>query len=167
MTQFERRWVFAVLEAFAPVGGPGLAPREGEVDWVRAFTRMRESCTPRAQFGVRLALWMVALAPLWMCGRFATMAGIPVADRAIILDRLLEHRIFAVRELTMLIKIGASLGLIGTVSVRKRSGWVDSPGGALTDPNEASSDGAASGVKRRSLPMLEPATSRANQKKSA
>ena len=123
MTRFELRWVAAIFEAFAPISGPGLAPRAGEVDWVSSFVRMRAAGTALASFGVRLGLWIAALSPLWMCGRWSTMAGLGVDERAQLLGRLLEHRVFAVRELTMLLKIAACFALLGTPSVRERAGW--------------------------------------------
>jgi hypothetical protein len=120
---FERRWAHAVLEAFAPPGGVGLAPRPGEVDYVGGMQRMLGSFTTRAALGLRAGLWMAALAPLWMGGRLASMARMSLDARTELVRRLLVHRLFLVRELTFLLKTAASFALLGTSSIRARSNY--------------------------------------------
>lgn len=123
MMGFERRWVRHLLGAFAPSGGPGLSPLAGEVDYESAFVRMRRHATPLAALGLRAALWMAALAPLWLWGRLATVSRLAKERRSELLRQLLSHRAFAVRELTMLLKLSATMALLGTPSVRARSGY--------------------------------------------
>lgn len=123
MLGYERRWANAVLEAFAPVGGPGLAPREGEVDYVGAFRTMARESTHLAALGMRIALYLIALAPLWMWGRVTTAARLAVGERSQLLSQLITHRSFAVRELTTLLKLTASFALLGTRTVRARSNY--------------------------------------------
>jgi hypothetical protein len=122
-TKLERRWAADVLSGFAPPSGPGLVPRAGEVDWVDVVTRIHAASTPLARLGSRLALWIAVFAPLWMCGRLALMGSLPLEERARIINRLLEHRVYFVRELTVLLKIAASFALLGCASVRARSGY--------------------------------------------
>lgn len=153
MFAFERAWIHPVLSGFAPEATrEGLVPREGEVDYVRAFHLMRNASTPLAQLGIRIALFMAATAPLWMTFRFKTMAGLRQEQRAPILSRMLEHKVFFVRELTMLLKIGASFALVGTPSIRARAN-VDLPKVQLLDEPESDS-----GIKPRKLPVLPPPT---------
>ncbi len=123
MTGFERRWALAVLEGFAPPDGPGLAPRAGEAGYLEALRRMGDASDGKSRLGLRLGVWIAALSPLWMLGRLRTMAGVPLAERPAILGRLLVHRAFAVRELTLLLKIAASLALLGAAPIRERSGY--------------------------------------------
>lgn len=123
MTRWERRWAQHLLAAFAPSGGPGLAPLAGEVDYETAFMRMRRHATPLAALGLRVALWMAALAPLWLWGRLATISKLATPRRSELLRQLLAHRTFAVRELTLLLKLAATMALLGTPSVRARSGY--------------------------------------------
>lgn len=123
MTAFERRWTAAVLEAFAPPGGPGLAPRPGEVDYVATFATLMRRTRPAAAWGLRLAIWLAALAPFWLRGRLHTVTGLTHEARARLLDELLRHRSFPVRELTLLLKVSAAMALLGTPSVRARSGY--------------------------------------------
>jgi hypothetical protein len=120
---FERRWAHAVLEAFAPPGGVGLAPQPGEVDYVGGMQRMLGSFTTRAALGLRAGLWIAALAPLWMGGRLASMARMSLEARTELVRRLLVHRSFLVRELTFLLKTAASFALLGTSSIRARSNY--------------------------------------------
>lgn len=123
MLGFERRWAQALLEAFAPPESRGLSPEPQEVDYVAGFRRMLDSFTPRASLGLRAALWISALAPVWMQGRPRSVARLPMAGRTELLRKLLEHRSFLVRELAFLLKTSASFALMGTPSVRARSGY--------------------------------------------
>lgn len=123
MLGFERRWAQALLEAFAPPGAGGLAPQAGEVDYVAGFQRMLASFTWRAALGLRAALWIGALAPLWMWGRLRSVTKLSVDRRTRLLRELLAHRLFLVRELAFLLKTAASFALLGTPSVRARSNY--------------------------------------------
>jgi hypothetical protein len=123
MTRFEQNWTADVLTAFTVDGGQGLTPRQGEVDYLGTFGRMRRGSTALAALGLRLAIWMVALAPLWALGKLATFSTLARRERCELLGRLLVHHNFAVRELTMLLKLTAAIALLGTASVRARSGY--------------------------------------------
>jgi hypothetical protein len=123
MMAFEKRWARQLLSAFAPSGGPGLSPRRDEVDYLRVLTRMRREATPIAAFGLRLAIWIAALAPLWLWGKLTTISKLAIEHRTELLRELLSHRAFAVRELVTLLKLSAAMALLGTPSVRARSGY--------------------------------------------
>jgi hypothetical protein len=147
---FERRQAQAILEAYAPPRAQGdgepsdvdddgnpasgdalkesgeravrvLSPRVGEVDYLRSVLRMMRASTGMARLGIHLGLFIAMWAPLWMCGRLRTMAGTAMHERSEIIGKLLRHRVFFVRELMLLLKIGASMALLGTPSVRARS----------------------------------------------
>jgi hypothetical protein len=123
MMGFERRWVRHLLAAFAPTGGPGLSPTPGEVDYVSAVGRMMRGASPLAAVGMRLAIWIAALAPIWLWGRLSTITKLAAEHRPQLLRDLLGHRAFAVRELTLLLKLCAAMALLGTPSVRARSSY--------------------------------------------
>jgi hypothetical protein len=125
MTRVEQTWIADVLTAFTLDGAPGLCPAPGEVDYLRTFSRMRRGSTALAALGLRLAVWMVALAPLWLLGRVATFSKLARRDRSELLGRLLSHQNLVVRELTLLLKLTAAMALLGTVSIRARSGYDD------------------------------------------
>ena len=173
-SSLERRQAVAILEAYAPPRAEGaadageltsaaeggdaksesgehpvaaLCPRVGEVDYVDAMQRMMRAGTPKARLGIHLALWIVALAPLWMLVSVRTMAGLPIARRSQILERCLRHRAFVVRELALLLKVGASFALLGTASVRARSGY------------DRAREPAPPTRERRALPVLRARTS--------
>lgn len=126
MTRWEKAWAEAVLTAFVVDGSSGLNVGEGEVDYLSALGRMRKRGTAVAALGLRAAIWMVATAPLWLFGRFAMFSTLAGSERTEILSRLLSHNNFAVRELTLLLKLTAAMALLGTASVRARSHY-DAP----------------------------------------
>ena len=123
MLAFERTWAVSVLEGFAPSGGPGLSPEADEVDYLGALQKMMRASTGRAAFGLRVAVWIVALAPMWMLGKVGTIRSLAPAGRAELLRRLLAHRFFLVRELTLLLKLGACMAIFARPSLRERSGY--------------------------------------------
>ena len=130
MTRWELSWAVEVLAAFAPSstevrggGGRELAPRDGEVDYLRTWRRMVRGSTPLARLGLRAGLWMVTFAPIWLLGRFATFSELARAERTELLSRLLRHKGLFVRELSLLLKFAAAVALLGTPSVRARSGY--------------------------------------------
>jgi hypothetical protein len=169
LLEVERRQAVAILEAFAPPredeAPKQLAPKKGEVDYLRAVTRMMAASTGKARLGIHVALLLVALAPLWLCGKLATMAGLALEQRTAILERLARHPFFAVRDLTLLLKLGAAFALLGTASVRARSQYdrplVEATASAASSPTSAT---IARGVEpRRVLPLLTPGGDRTSK----
>lgn len=153
MFAFERQWAVAVLEGFAPVGGPGLAPREGEVDYLTTIQKMMLASTGKAAFGLRVGLWIVAFAPMWLFGRLRTVRDLSRERRAELLDQLLAHRFFLVRELTLLLKLSACMAMFARPSIRDRSSY-DRPGGLDYDAIEESGE-----RPKMRLPVVEEGTS--------
>lgn len=133
MTRFEQHWAAEVLTAFTAPGVPGLQPRAGEVDYLETFRRMRRGSTALAAFGLRLAVWMVAFAPVLLLGRLATFSHLARREQTELLSRMLVHRHALIRELTMLLKMAAAMALLGTASVRARSGYDTDASTKLTD----------------------------------
>src|SRR4051794_21253605 len=152
MTRWELSWAVEVLAAFAPSSaeakGRELAPRDGEVDYLRTWRRMVHGSTPLAALGLRVGLWMVTFAPVWLMGRLTTFSELARAERTEVLSRLLRHTSLFVRELSLLLKFSAAVALLGTPSVRARSGYdnVQTPANVVRDHG------------RRVLPVVEPGT---------
>lgn len=126
MTPLEERWADAALRAFLEPNNQGTSPTTlttapHEVDYLVCLRRMRAASTTKAAFGLRIAVWLVALAPLWLWGKLATIQGVPLSQRTSLVGELLTHRFFVVRELMLLLKLTASIALLGTPSVRARS----------------------------------------------
>jgi hypothetical protein len=84
---------------------------------------MAAAGTRLARIGLFLGVWMAWLAPVWMTLRLRTLGSLAPAERATILNAMSRHRSYAVRELTLLLKIVASMALLGVPSVRARSGY--------------------------------------------
>ena len=123
MRSFERRWVRIILGSFAAEGSPELAPRAGEADYLGTFLGLRASARPVARVGLRLALWLVALAPIWYQRRGCTFAALSGDERQALLATLLEHRVLAVREAAFMMKVAACLALFASDALRARSGY--------------------------------------------
>lgn len=129
LTRWEKRWLTAIFEGFAPPAASTsadvglLQPRPDEVDWAGAFVQLNEGGSPIAQGGLRAAIHLIGTSPAWMGAGAATMDALPVEARAALLDKLAQHPLRLVRELTWLMKVQASMALFGTPSVRARSGY--------------------------------------------
>jgi len=132
MQSFERKWAADLLGAFAPESSgsaPGvasfLAPRPGEVDYLATFDLMRRRGTRLAAIGLRLAVWVLALAPMWHQRALRSVSSLSTQQRSELLSRMLVHPRFIARELALLLKLCASMALLGVPSVRARSGYDD------------------------------------------
>jgi hypothetical protein len=123
MTSFEERWADLTLRAFLDPSSGGLNASPSEVDYVECLRHMRASSTPAAALGLRVAVWLVAWAPFWLWGRVSTIAALDESQRTRLLRELVMHQSFVVRELMMLLKLTASIALLGVASVRARSGY--------------------------------------------
>jgi hypothetical protein len=123
MRAFERRWVHDILSSFAPQGGPELAPRAGEVEYFPTFAGLHQSARGIARVGFRAALWLVALAPIWLLRRGCTFGKLALEERQALLGRLLDHPVYAVREAAFLLKFCACLALFASDDLRARSGY--------------------------------------------
>jgi len=147
MLFWEKRWLLAVLEGFAPDDGGKLALNQLGIDYLGAFRVIRRASTPRAALGLHLALWIAALAPLWLERRWCSIASLGIEARAALLQRLLCHRSYIVRELTTLLKLVACMAMFGIDAIQLRSGF---------DTSAALYAQEASGTRRRAphLPVL-------------
>ncbi|MEM9190729.1 MAG: hypothetical protein AAGF12_16205 [Myxococcota bacterium] len=118
---FEERWAVAVCEGFAPQRSAAFAIQPGEVDYRVAVRTFLNSATKKAALGLRLAVWIAALAPLFVTRRLRTMRSLAGGQRALVLRRLLNHPWFVVRELTLLLKVTACMAIFRVEAVRKRT----------------------------------------------
>jgi hypothetical protein len=117
---FERRWAVAAMQAIFPGESDiGLADiRAMDVD---GFLRESMAVLPwRAAFGVRLAVWLVAFAPLWVLYRFSTILRLSAADRERVVVALMSSEIYAVRSLALILKTLGALLYAGDDRVRTR-----------------------------------------------
>ncbi len=122
MIALERRWMRLVLSSFAG-SSAGFTVREDEVDYLAAAERFMSAASEKASLGLRVAVLMVMTAPLWMWGRLKTLGGLSAEERSRLLDEMLRHRFFAVRELCLLLKLVACMGIFRSSAARARSGF--------------------------------------------
>ncbi|MBK6810255.1 MAG: hypothetical protein IPL19_10530 [Sandaracinaceae bacterium] len=126
MRAIERQWANAVLSGFLVGELPreqGAAPPLGDVDYSSGIASLIEHGNPIASAGVRVALATIVTAPLWHWGQRRTMVDMSPEERCAILAELVDHPLFAVRELAILMKIQASMALFKSPAMRAWSGY--------------------------------------------
>ena len=74
----------------------------------------------QAAFGFRAAVWLVALAPLFVLGRLRTIVGLLPADRERLVEKLLANRAYFIRSLVLILKTMGALLYAGDAAVRAR-----------------------------------------------
>jgi hypothetical protein len=74
----------------------------------------------RAALGVRLAVWLVALAPLFILLRFATIARLTIEDRERVIATLVMSESYAMRSLVLVLKAMGALLYAADDGVRTR-----------------------------------------------
>ncbi len=74
----------------------------------------------RAALGLRAAVWLAALAPLFAAGRFATIAGLRPTEREKVVTKLFASRWYSLRSLMMILKTFGAFLYAGDAAVRAR-----------------------------------------------
>lgn len=123
MTGMELRWGADILSAFAPAVTAEGGPRTTKDHYLAALTALATGATPKAAWGLRLAIWTVTLCPPLLVRRFRLFGQLTPGAAAAVLERLLAHRWFALRELTLLLKFAAAMALLGDPAARAHSGY--------------------------------------------
>ncbi|MFT5356384.1 MAG: hypothetical protein ACI9KE_003609 [Polyangiales bacterium] len=126
VTTREAAWLKAIGSAFAPEGDyqdGHLVPKSGEVDYVSTFCTLNAPAGPKVRYGIRAAVALIALSPFWHRRRLATIDALNAEERTALIDELTRHPLQLVRELTLLMKVQSSMALLGTPSLRSRSGY--------------------------------------------
>ncbi|HEY8042203.1 MAG TPA: hypothetical protein VIF15_20510 [Polyangiaceae bacterium] len=120
LTRFETRWAEAEMGVIFPGSSDEGLADIGKLG-VGAFLQEVMGAVPfKAALGLRLAIWLVALAPLFLLGRLATITGLRLPDRETVVNRLVASRSYAVRSLVLILKTMGALLYAGDVSVRAR-----------------------------------------------
>jgi hypothetical protein len=120
LARFERRWAAAAMGAIFPgsraVGLAGIDAMD-----LDGFLRELMGHLPRrAAVGVRLAVWIAALAPWFVIGRLTTIARLGVPERVMVLAALLASERYAIRSLALLLKALGALLYVADDGVRAR-----------------------------------------------
>lgn len=130
MLAFEGRWAAVIMRTFSDTDdAPPWAVSSD--DYLAALETLRSRARWLARVGLRLAIWLIALAPLWRLSQVATFASLPAERRRSLLEELLAHPSLAVREAAFVMKFVASLALFKCDEVRAYSGY-DGPAEKLT-----------------------------------
>jgi hypothetical protein len=114
---FERAWTDAAFDAIFPDGTalPHGIARLGPADY---FDDLLREVPLEQSLGLRVALWIVGLAPLFTIGRFGTIASIDAASRGRVLEALVTSPRYAVRQLTLGLKAMAAMLVVQSPAVR-------------------------------------------------
>jgi hypothetical protein len=120
LARFEQRWAEAAMGAIFP-GSTDSGLRDIRAMDVQGFLRQLMGCVPfKTALGVRVAIWLVALTPLLVLGRLATVAGLTQADRERLVERLAANRVYAIRSFVLILKTMGALLYAGDDAVRAR-----------------------------------------------
>jgi hypothetical protein len=115
LTSLELRRAALIARTFIPKG-----VLAGTTDDLDAASLIREDDTHSPWYSsllLRFAIWMVWLAPLWTLTGLRTFGGLTEDARADLLDRLLHHRAYSVRQSVMYLKLVTCCVLLGSVKV--------------------------------------------------
>lgn len=122
---FERAWAAAAFDAVLPEprsdvcsSAPRLPHGLTRLDPARRFDDMLAASPIEQAVGLRLTLWLVALAPLWILLRPRTIVRIGAAERQLVLERLLASRTYAVRQLALAFKALAAMLYVRSPAIR-------------------------------------------------
>lgn len=105
---FELAWADAAFDAILP-DGTSLPHGIARLHPGRFLAGLVAAAPLEQSIGLRLMLWTVALAPLWILHRPTTIAGIGADERKRVLDRLIASPVYAVRQLAIAFKATASM----------------------------------------------------------
>lgn len=115
---FEARWGQMATEAlfFKPDTNFKLVPEKES----KAFVQdMHASTSFPANIGLRMALWLIGLSPLWKFRAFKTLTGIPMEKRIGILEELYGSNNYLQRQLALLMKMNGAFLHAGTTRFQK------------------------------------------------
>ena len=120
LSQFETAWAEAEMHAIFPGASEEGWPTSARWTCAASSAGSCDGCWLRAALGLRLAIWMVALAPVLVLGRLATFGSLALVDRERVLTRLAASSWYAVRSLVTLLKTMGALLYAGNQAVRAR-----------------------------------------------
>jgi hypothetical protein len=110
LASFEHAWADAAFDAIYPAPPVSMLPHGiASMHPARFFDGVLASIPFEQSFGLRMTLWMIALAPLFTIRRLGTIASITPEDRVRVLEVLITSRIYVVRQLAMSFKAIATL----------------------------------------------------------
>lgn len=124
LCSFEAAWIDAAFDTIYPERGSASAPLSklphgiASMHPARFFDELLATVPLEQAVGLRITLWMVALAPLFTIRRLGTIASIAPAERTRVLERLLASPIYVVRQLALSCKALATLLYVQSATIR-------------------------------------------------
>lgn len=152
---FELSWASAAFGAVLPEG-TALPHGIARLDPARYLAETVAAAPLLQATGVRLALWLVALAPLWLLRKPKTISGIEPAEREVVLDQLLSNPVYAVRQLALTFKALASMLYAQSLEARRAMTTPSVRPPALVPLPSAPSDGKLVEIRRPRSLTLKP-----------
>ena len=120
LSRLEMGWAAASMGAIFPGSADaGLADIQA-MDLRGYLVQLMRVVPFQAALGVRVAVWVVALAPLFVLGRLRTIAGLTPPDREKVVATLVRSRAYALRSLVLILKTMGALFYAGDDAVRAR-----------------------------------------------
>src|SRR5260370_8805174 len=104
VTRWENEWARAAIGAIFPGSVEQGFADIAAMDVPGFLHRVIRTVPFRAALALRLAIWLVALAPLLVLGRPSTISRLPLPDREVLMPRLLSNKPYAIRSLGTLFK---------------------------------------------------------------
>jgi len=119
LASFELAWTDAAFDAIYPEPPRSRLPHGiASMHPARFFDDVLSTIPLEQSLGLRVTLWMVALAPLFTIRRLGTIASLDADERARVLTRLISSSNYFVRQLTMSFKAMATLLYAKSAAVR-------------------------------------------------
>ncbi len=109
ISKMEVGWATAEFGTIFPGSDEQGVPGIATMDIAGFLAEVCRQVPLKAALGLRIAIWIVALAPLFILGRFVTFASLATPDREKVLDTLLASKSYPIRSLVMILKTMGAL----------------------------------------------------------
>ncbi|AKV03052.1 hypothetical protein AKJ09_09715 [Labilithrix luteola] len=127
LRSFELAWTDAAFDAIFPEpsaltvpSAPRLPHGIVKLHPARFFDDLLVDVPLEQSLGLRLAVWMVAFAPIFTFRRLGTIASLPTSERVRLLERLVASPFYVIRQLVISLKSIGTLLYARSPSVRAR-----------------------------------------------
>ncbi len=120
LTRLEIAWGSAALAAIFPGSSEQGLAAIGTMNVAGYLGEVMKGLPIRAALGLRMAVWIVALAPVFVLGRFVTIARLLQAEREAVIAHLMASESYVLRSLTLFLKTFGALLYAGTGAIRAR-----------------------------------------------
>ncbi len=119
LTTFERGWARSALSTMFPSGVHARVPGADVIDIGTALQDVLHNVPARVALGLRAAVWLLALAPMFVLFRFRTLPSLDAETRERVVLALLSSRSYAIRQLALLLKAFGALMFVAAPGVRE------------------------------------------------